>query len=147
VGGAHCAGCNSRRSSGASLDTAITGQQAGAGGGVSVVGRECSRASVLDILGARLFSLEAKNLRGSKKFDRQFELHGSRNRLTYFWRLKQRIVGPLSESKISGSGFFIGVQDGKTKAKDKEVTGNGKLGTGFLHAGISNNCMRCYGYI
>jgi len=26
----------------------------------------------------------------------------------YFWRLKSWIVGPLSENKISGSGFLIG---------------------------------------
>jgi hypothetical protein len=26
----------------------------------------------------------------------------------YFWRVKKEIVGPLSEDKISGSGFFIG---------------------------------------
>ncbi len=30
--------------------------------------------------------------------------------LIYFWRLKNRIVGPLSESEISGSGFFIGLK-------------------------------------
>ncbi len=31
---------------------------------------------------------------------------GSRNISEYFWRLKDWMVGPLSESKISGSGFF-----------------------------------------
>jgi len=25
----------------------------------------------------------------------------------YFWRVKSRVVGPLSENKLSGSGFFI----------------------------------------
>jgi hypothetical protein len=35
-------------------------------------------------------------------------LVGSRNRVIYFWRLKNWIVGPLSEDKTSGSGFFIG---------------------------------------
>ena len=33
---------------------------------------------------------------------------GSRNRFSYFWRLKKEIVGPLSEDRLSGSGFFIG---------------------------------------
>jgi hypothetical protein len=32
---------------------------------------------------------------------------GSRDILRYFWRLKSWIVGPLSENRISGSGFFI----------------------------------------
>jgi hypothetical protein len=35
---------------------------------------------------------------------------GSRNALI-FLEVKNRIVGPLSESKISDSGFFIGGRD------------------------------------
>ena len=31
--------------------------------------------------------------------------------LKYFWRLKSWIVGPLSQNRIMGSGFFIGGRD------------------------------------
>jgi len=41
------------------------------------------------------------------------------------------MVGPLSESEISGSGFFIGVQDGEIRKKREEVIINGKLDTSF----------------
>jgi hypothetical protein len=36
----------------------------------------------------------------------------------YFWRLRNRIVGPLSENKISGSGFLIGEMKDIQKALD-----------------------------
>lgn len=52
----------------------------------------------------------------------------------YFWRLTSWIVGPLSESKISGSGFFYlvmvcGNPDQVESDQDHApISDNGKMG-------------------